>query len=209
MDRSRPVRLLRSALVTGAILSLAAGAHLVAGQTLPAPALLLLLTALLLVPVSCLAQRQLSFTSLVLILGAGQVLLHEAFTAFAAPGPCRSIPHDAGSQHGASSLDCPGSAPSLMAHDSFGDAPSLALFGGHLAAVVLTAWVMRRGEAALWLLVAWLRPLTLPAAAVVLPPTGPRSVTFDDTFLPSPWRNLRTDSRRGPPSISTVCAAPA
>lgn len=209
MDRSGPVRLLRSASITGAILSLAAGAHLVAGEKLPPAAVMLGLTALLLLTVTWLARRQLSFAALMGILVAGQVVLHEAFTALTVTGACRSLPRAHGTHGAVAELHCPESAPSVMAHETFGDASSLLLLGAHLAAVVLTAWMMRRGESALWLLVAWLRPLMSEAIVVVILPRRRRSFICEDAFLPSPWRNLRSDSRRGPPSAPALSAEPA
>jgi len=52
-------------------------------------------------------------------------------------------------------------------------------------------------------LAAWLRPLVAVPTLLFRPDAGasPIVVGAPDVFLPRPWRNLRQDSRRGPPAV--------
>ena len=78
---------------------------------------------------------------------------------------------------------------------------SILMLATHALATAACALLLAKGEAALWALAAWLRPLVrLPEA--VTPDAGtPRAVPRTPAVLPHrPWRNLRPDSRRGPPS---------
>lgn len=213
MSRHGPLRLFRSALITGAVFSLAAGGHVLGGGTLPPVEILTALTALLLMPVTWLAGRPLALPALLGILGAGQLLLHEAFTALSHPTVC--LPEapavhagHAGAAHthaaaasGSTGIHClplEVLAPAQHAADSF---DPLSMLAGHVLAAVVTAWLLSKGEASLVLLLAWLRPsvpILRPAAVL---PAGPRRFTRDSVTIPAPWRNLRTDSLRGPPAV--------
>jgi hypothetical protein len=74
------------------------------------------------------------------------------------------------------------------------------MFVAHVAATAVCALLLARGEDALWALAAWLRPLVrLPEATA--PDAGGPAVPGPPQVSPcSPWRNLRQDSLRGPPS---------
>ena len=75
------------------------------------------------------------------------------------------------------------------------------MFLAHIVATAVCALLLTKGEDALWALAAWLRPLvrlpeaTAPDAGAAPAVPGPPTDSPD-----SPWRNLRQDSRRGPPS---------
>lgn len=211
--RQAPFHLLRTGLLSIATVSLAAGAHVLAGGTLPALPVLAALIALTLL-VSVLATKvRLGLPAMTAVLGAGQLLLHEAFGALSGTtGPMAGMPtghqHDDGAafasalQHLSTGPGSPAAAASgghpLLAHD-----PGMLL--AHAAATLLTALMLARGEAALWALAAWLMPLFRVASPAALPvlsraPRAPRAP--EPPRLP--WRTLRRDRLRGPPCAVVV-----
>ena len=208
MQHHGPLRLFRSLVFTGTIVGLAAGGHVIGGGTLPAPIITLALTALLMVPVTWLSKRELSFPVLLGLLGAGQMLLHEALSTLSVSAVCQAPATGRGSHHAAtSSLHClPASPAELSAHSGAGIDP-LAMLAGHALAVLGTAWLLRQGEAALWQLLAWLRPLAVLPRVAVIPVAGPRTFAHDPILIPAPWRNLRRHSLRGPPAAALLRAA--
>lgn len=217
MQPHAPLRLLRSLIVTGVIVGLAAGGHLFGGGNLPAPMITVALAALVLVPVTWLTRRELSFTTLLGLLGAGQLVLHEAFTTLSVSAVCQA-PVTAGSHlhAGTSSLHCLPSASAaasaaasagMDAHPASGVDP-VAMLAGHVLAVLATAWFLRRGEASLWQLLAWLRPLVHVLRPVAIPVAGPTTFARNPDFIPAPWRNLRLHSLRGPPAAALLRALP-
>ncbi len=76
------------------------------------------------------------------------------------------------------------------------------MLAGHALATLLCAVLLARGEAALWALAAWLRPLLrLPVPAAPDAVAAPAAVIgWPADSVPLPWRNLRRDCRRGPPA---------
>ncbi|WP_342451683.1 hypothetical protein [Arthrobacter sp. H16F315] len=76
-----PFHALRSAMVALTVLSLAAGAHTLAGGQLPVSGILLALLALTGLAATTATRLKLNLPALAGLLGAGQLLLHEAFTA--------------------------------------------------------------------------------------------------------------------------------
>jgi hypothetical protein len=209
MELRHSLRLFRAVLITVATMCVAAAGHVLGGGALPAPGTVAVLAALLLVPVAWLAARELSFLILLGVLGAGQLLLHDAFTSFSAPSVC--LPSLAGqmSHHGqAMVMGCPAAGPASMPLHLGAGSDSPPMLAGHVLALLLTALLLRRGEVALWLLLAWLRPLVqLPQPSVVIP-VRRRTLAAGRPFVPAPWRNLRTNSLRGPPAAATPCALP-
>ena len=58
-----------------------------------------------------------------------------------------------------------------------------------------------KGEAALWALADWLRPFAgLPGPVAPVPAVRLNGLFRHVPLHRSPWRNVRQDSRRGPPS---------
>jgi hypothetical protein len=162
MRMGNALRFGRSAVVAAAVLCLAAAAHSAAGGTLPPPAVVLALAALTWLPVMILAGRRLAPVTILAVLAGGQLALHHAFELF---GTVRCLPsgvsehvgHAGHAGHAAVALDC-AAAPHA------GDSPGM--LAAHLLATALTALMLARGEAALWALAAWLRPLVqLPAVS--------------------------------------------
>ena len=104
-----PFHALRSAMVALTVLSLAAGAHTLAGGQLPSPGILLALLALTGLASTTATRLKLNFPAMAGLLGAGQLVLHEAFTAFSGPaarsrvragGHSNAAPPRAGSSSG-------------------------------------------------------------------------------------------------------------
>ncbi|WP_248762764.1 hypothetical protein [Pseudarthrobacter sp. SSS035] len=194
-----PFHFLRAASLSAGILTLAAGAHVAGGGDLPAPGILLAVLALTVLAATTATRLRLNFPAMLGVLGAGQFILHEAFTVFSSAGT--AVGTAASGLHNAHRAGA--AAPVFVAtghvHDP-GSAGFLMLLT-HALATGACALLLARGEAALWALAAWLRPLVrLPEA--VTPDAGtPRAVPGPPAVLPlRPWRNLRQHSRRGPPS---------
>lgn len=193
-----PFHLLRSSALAAAILSLAAGAHTAGGGHLPAPGIMLAVLALTALVSTAVTRLRLNLPAIVALLGAGQLALHEFFTLFSTPAlPVAPGAGPSGHRHVAVLPELiavhahapadPGSAPAMLA--------------AHALATLGCALLLAKGEAALWTLAAWLRPLAglpQPAAPDAVPPVY---AAFPPPAVHRrPWRNLREDSRRGPPS---------
>ncbi|MDZ4091655.1 MAG: hypothetical protein U1D68_10675 [Arthrobacter sp.] len=193
-----PFHALRSAMVALTVLSLAAGAHTLAGGQLPSPGILLALLALTGLASTTATRLKLNLPALAGLLGAGQFVLHEAFTAFSAP----TVPGPAGDPaHHAVPVPLPAGADSPLAASGPDPGLSLLMLAGHALATLLCAFLLARGEAALWSLAAWLRPLLrLPAPAMPDAVAVPAATGWPAESVPLPWRNLRRDCRRGPPA---------
>ena len=78
-----------------------------------------------------------------------------------------------------------------------------AMLAAHAVATLATALVLARGEAAVWALISWLRPLVRMLEALILLP-APAVPAFTQEHLPRVWRSLRLPARRGPPSAFAV-----
>ena len=188
-------RLLRTGLITSTIVGLAAGGHVAGGGSLPQPAILLALCALTVLPVSVLTKFRLSFPVLTGLLGAGQAWLHWAFNAFSTSVPAGSPVASGHAQHSAMlPVGAFGSAASAPAGD-------WQMLAAHAVATVVTAFVLARGEQALWALAAWLRPLVqLPAPFAIIPARVPGPCTAP-IVLPRDQLVRRMPARRGPPAM--------
>jgi hypothetical protein len=204
INRARiPFHSLRSALVAAVIVALAASAHIFAGGDLPAPGIMLAILALTGMASTAATRVRLNFPAMAALLGAGQLALHEAFSAFsasfqtapAAPGHHQTQATPAGIQLGAAYVD--------GSHVHQLDAPWTALMlGGHAFATIACAVLLAKSEAALWSLAAWLLPLIqLPAAVMPDVVAAPAAACPAADSPPLPWRNLRRDCRRGPPAV--------
>ncbi|HYN30560.1 MAG TPA: hypothetical protein VES95_11950 [Dermatophilaceae bacterium] len=173
-------RALRAAVAATVMVGLSTSAHTLAGGTAADPALLLVLAALV-APLCWWSTRiRLRPAHLVALLLGGQALVHLALTTMA-PAGSGTATRVAGHAHGA--LVPVLAAPGAGATDPATGAPGLLMLGAHVAATVLTAAVLARGEALLWavarrLLTSPARPtlrarpvrLGLPAPAVALTP---------------------------------------
>ncbi|TNB75789.1 hypothetical protein FHJ30_03950 [Arthrobacter sp. BB-1] len=204
-----PFHFLRASAVATAILTLAAGAHLAGGGALPAPTVMLAVLALTALGSTTATRLRLRFPAAAALLAGGQLLLHEVFAAAGVPaaaaGSGTATPH-------ASHLSGAAGLPAVLDHlygtgiygtEIYGTGATSGplMLAAHILATLGSALLLAKGEDALWALAAWLRPLVAlprPAAydggAAPLVPFAPSAVPL------RPWRNLRQDSRRGPPS---------
>jgi hypothetical protein len=184
--------------VATVILTLASGAHLAGGGQLPAPAILLAVLALTTLGSTTATRLRLGFPAMAALLGGGQLALHEVFTVFGSPGaaaPGAASPHTA-HLAGADLL-----APAAGHLHSTDAASGPLMMAGHALATVACALLLAKGEAALWALAAWLRPLAVLPRVAAVDAVPPAFASFPTAAAPRrPWRNLRQDSRRGPPS---------
>ncbi|MCC9205958.1 hypothetical protein [Arthrobacter sp. zg-Y769] len=206
-QRTDPFRLLRAGIATAVIFALASGAHLAGGGVLPEPVLLIALAAFTLAGVSITAGRRFRPDSVFLVLGAAQLGLHGAFRVLTSGVQC--LP-DTSTHHG-TAMVCPEPAPqpgSAAAHHLSDFSPlqhdaGPALFLAHLAAVVLSALALARGEDALHATAAWLRPLFTPPAPAPVPFRTARPAVISGPAAGTPrTRYCSARPQRGPPSYA-------
>ncbi|AXJ09866.1 hypothetical protein [Arthrobacter sp. PM3] len=192
-----PFHSLRAALFATTAVTLAACAHVVSGGQLPGSGILVAILALTGLACTAATRLRLGFPAATALLGAGQVVLHEAFTAFGGivPGAPAGGPH----LHGTAALPG-GTLVHLPAHEL--ESPvALLMLAGHALATLACALLLAKGEDALWALAAWLRPLIqLPTPVTPDAGAATKPVCWPADSAPLPWRNLRPDSRRGPPA---------
>jgi hypothetical protein len=191
---------LRAGVVNSLVIGIAAAAHQGAGGHLPPLALMAALSAVMMVPVTALSRRRLSFPVLTGILAAGQGFLHVAFNALSGAGPhCGPAGVAAHSHHREMVIpDCAIVAPAAVTEAVTSGVGPTAMTAAHILATVLTVLLLAKAEAALWQLRDWLRPLTQP-----LRPAGlPRVVNVRVSAVASRPRlapETRTTAPRGPP----------
>lgn len=199
-----PFHSLRAAMVAATIVTLAAAAHVLGGGELPAPGIMAAVLALTGLAATAATRLQLHFPAMASLLGAGQLVLHEAFSAFSSPAGTRQAGapgHHSTAWPPGITLDTAGStAGHLHQFDSAWTAGIM--LGGHALATLACALLLAKGEAALWSLAAWLRPLIqFPQAAMPDVVAAPAAAGWPADSAPLPWRNLRTDCPRGPPAV--------
>ncbi|MGF4044998.1 hypothetical protein ACX800_17165 [Paenarthrobacter nitroguajacolicus] len=194
-----PFHALRSGAISIVVVLLAAVAHLVGGGELPSAPVLLALVALTTLAATLATRFKLNFFTMAGLLGAGQLALHEAFTALSPIAVSQQqTNHHLGGEAFSTGLDI-----SATHTHELGTAFGAMMFVGHVLATIVSAVILAKGEDALWQLAAWLRPLLALPTLVFRPDAGasPVAVGAPDVFIPRPWRNLRQDSRRGPPAV--------
>jgi hypothetical protein len=172
---SREARLVRGLVVAASGAGLAVGGHLAAGGGLPSKPAVLLLVLLASAACTLLSDREWSFGRLLVALGAVELLVHLAM----------------GLDHGAMS-------------GAVRPGPSgWAMLGAHAAAALLSAWMLRCGEAMYWRIVERLRPRPLPRV-LALRVTSELAVgaSADPGPLQSLLRLTDAASRRGPPTLA-------
>ncbi len=204
---SAPFRWLRSAAIGVTILALAAGAHTLAGGVLPAPILMLALTALTGVVSVAVTSIRVPLALMLALLGASQLLLHNAFDLLSNPMVSTAPLVDPAMAHhlmGVPTALAPqATAMAQMSMQPGHPLAALAMMLAHVGAILAAAVVLAKGEEALWLLADWLRPLArLAAQANVAVAPFPSLTAANGPIRPQPWRNLRADSRRGPPAVA-------
>jgi len=190
---------LRSGAVSLVIVLLAATAHLAGGGELPTAPVLIGLVALTALASTLATRFKLNVVTMAGLLGAGQLALHEAFTAL---GPVSASGQRTMHHLGADPLSSGVDIAATHTHE-LGTAFGTLMLIAHIVATIGSAVILARGEDALWQLAAWLRPLLTVPTLVFRPDAGtsPVAVSSPKVFIPRPWRNLRQDSRRGPPAV--------
>lgn len=194
---SAPFRFSRAVAFTAAMFALAAGAHVLAGGLLPQPAILAGIVALVLAPVTMLSKTKINVPAMIGLLGSSQLVLHWAFDAFSVSASFTSA---AGAHSHDASAVSPAAVGLMPEHAAVPGALMLAL---HAAATLATALVLGKGEAAVWALAAWLRPLVRILAAVAIP-EWPHLSAPAAVVIPFRWRNLRLPALRGPPAFQAA-----
>lgn len=190
-------RLSRAAVVSGATVFLAAGAHAMAGGSLPDPLIVAGLLAIAALPAVWLCGRKVSPAAMIAVLGAGQLVLHEAFGVLSqSSATAPALAPTAGHVHVLGPIA--GHAVGAAGHSE-----GAGMLLAHALATLATALLLARGEAALWALGDWLRPLVrvLALPAIVPAPTAP---AFTEETLPGSQSVWRLPALRGPPAS---CAA--
>lgn len=172
--RRGAIRAVRISVLGATSMALATTAHLVGGGSLP-PTTVLLVSGLVvgLVAVTATARRC-RFGMLVALLAVEQVVLHWLFAGSATMAGCHGDPLTTG--HHGGTVDAMGCAAATA--DGMGLAAAglagPAMWLAHAAAVLVTAWLLARGEAWLWRMAA-----KVVEAATATPadrPVGPRMV---------------------------------
>jgi uncharacterized membrane protein YoaK (UPF0700 family) len=194
-----PFHALRSGAIALVIVALAAGAHVVGGGLLPMAPVLLALLALTALATTLATRFKLNVVTMAALLGAGQLALHEAFTAL---GPVAAGTTAAAHHLGNEPLNPALHTVTEHTHE-VGTTVGVLMLLAHIAATLGSSILLAKGEDALWQLAAWLRPLVALPTLLFRPDAGasPVAVGAPDVFIPRPWRNLRQDSRRGPPAV--------
>lgn len=196
-DARIPFHALRSAMTAGAVVTLAAYAHALAGGQLPATGILLAVLALTGLACTAATRFRLGSTAMTGVLGAGQYLLHEAFTVLG--GPLPPADRKAFSHHPAPAAPATGLFEHIVPAGPDSSFAALML-AGHVLATLACGLLLAKGEDALWSLAAWLRPLfRLPEPGTREGAVPPAPGGWPAGCAPRPWRNLRPDCRRGPP----------
>lgn len=170
-------RLARAAAFGTATLALASGAHVSAGGELPSMMVLAVLVLPLMLAAMILTSRRCGPVLLVGALAAAQILLHETLMAVTSHVPVEMFPAEMGAHHAAQALISDQvsshSASALGGLDMAGpEGWPIAMKAMHVAATVVTALLLARGEKALWRLVARLLPKLLRIPRLLL--CGPR-----------------------------------
>lgn len=196
--RRTPFHLLRASALGTVMMTLAAGAHLAGGGALPQPVIMLAMLALTALAGTTATRLKLGFPSMAALLAGGQWALHEVFAGFSVP-PAAALPSGtAGHDHPSGSAVL---APVVDHLYGPGTPSGPVMLAAHVLATLACAFLLAKGEDALWALAAWLRPLfVLPRPVRSDGGTAPAAAPSPSAVPLRPWRNLRQDRRRGPPS---------
>ena len=187
-------RLARAASFGVATLALAAGAHVAAGGGLPSMTVLAVLAVPVMVAAMALTGRRCGPVLLLASMAGAQVLLHETLEALTA-----QVPSDMAGQMSTASAAMGGHA---MAHAG---GWSVAMTAAHVAATLVTALLLARGEQALWQLVSRLLP-RLPGDPVVVGSRPRRAPALVSVPALAPSVASGGPGLRGPP-VRFVAAA--
>jgi hypothetical protein len=147
-------RAARVGVLGGLSLLLATGAHVLGGGSLPGAGVLLVAALVLGLLAAVVTVRRCRFALLAGLLGVQQLALHELFTVAGAARTCTL--GASGPASAAHPGHVPGVARLITSCASEGGmqmttgVPGWVMWAAHLGAVLVTAWVLARGEAWLW-----------------------------------------------------------
>ncbi|SEE84038.1 hypothetical protein SAMN04489740_2741 [Arthrobacter alpinus] len=216
-----PFKLLRTTLVGSTILGLAAGAHLLAGGTLPAWPVMAAIVALHIMFSTIVTKFRLTLPTMLGLLAGSQVVLHKGFDvlshsahlmpgAVTNSGSAQTLGHHTLSPEAhASAMLTQATSTGASGLETIGHASAMSgwMLAAHIVATLAAAGLLAYGENALWSLARWLRPLYRRAAVVLLQPAPSAPAGVIPRPLPRlPWRNIRPDTRRGPPVRTAIFA---
>ena len=205
-----PFKLLRTTVVGATVMGLAAGAHLAAGGTLPVAPVMAALLAIHILCSSIATKFRLRLPAMTVLLASSQLVLHESFDALSHGARLTGVPGNGMSADAQTAAMLAHASPAVnvgaeaMVHASHMTGWMMA---AHAASTLAAAGLLAYGENALWSLANWLRPLYRRAAVVLLLP--PRTTVPGIVVRPLrrlPWRNVRPNTRRGPPRRAAVIA---
>ncbi|MBO1268678.1 hypothetical protein [Arthrobacter cavernae] len=201
MHQHAPLRFLRACLISTATVALAAAAHTAAGGHLPDTHILALLAVLSLAPVMLLSRYRLGLAAMTGILTTSQTALHLAFTALAGTtGHCTGPGIPGHGHHQAFAIPDCATAGDLVSGHLLAGLPGASMLAAHALATAATALLLAHGEATLWQLVAWLKPLAAILRPIDMPARARiRSLRSESVAVPHP--GLRIPALRGPPQL--------
>lgn len=172
------VRAARTGVLGGTSLFLATGAHVLGGGSLPDVGVLLVAGMLLGLLAAVLTARRVRLPALLALLGVQQLALHELFGLAAAAPACTPTAsayagHAGHAGHlGGADPFMSGCATAAGGMAAMPGTSAWAMTAAHVLAVLVTAWVLARGEAWLWRTVA---RVVAAAGLAVGKPSLPRS----------------------------------
>ncbi|WP_052596213.1 hypothetical protein [Luteipulveratus mongoliensis] len=186
-------RLARAGSFALVAVALSLTAHVAAGGSPPSVGVVAATTFGILCPATLLAGRRIGRPTMLVMLGLAQLGLHTAFERLGGHAEsCTPSGH-----HHAQTVTC-GSSGAAAEHVSTGPLMVLA----HIAATVLLALLLARGEDILWALAACFG-LRLPATSGRLPVSRRLAHPVPAVAAPPP-AFLRLPRRRGPPQAALV-----
>ena len=188
-------RLARAATFGVAVLTIAAGAHVSAGGALPSVTVLALLVVPVTVAALAVTSRRCGLALLLGSMGAAQVILHQTLMALTT-----QVPSDMASQMSAHPAAAMGGQAMAQA-----DGRSVTMTAAHVLATVVTAFLLARGEQALWQLVSRMLP-ALPSEPIVLGHGCPQTPALVSVPALAPSLVSGGLGLRGPP-VRLVAAA--
>lgn len=154
------IRLVRAGVLGGLSLLLATGAHVVGGGSLPGAGVLFVAAVLLGLLAALVTARRCHFGVLAVLLGVQQLALHELFSLAGAARACllgtsgTTSPAHAGHAVHAGLEQTASACAAADGMQMTTSVPGWVMWAAHLGAVLVTAWLLARGEAWLWRVVA-------------------------------------------------------
>ncbi|MBD8079608.1 hypothetical protein [Cellulosimicrobium arenosum] len=210
-----PSRVVRAVLVATLVLALTAAAHRVGGGSLPDPLVVAALAAFTVAGTTAAARARFTVPRLVVLLGGAQLVLHGALTWLGGHDPhgtvggASCVSATAGHAGHGSALACGTSSGSATVPDVAGSLATHAhhtsgtagwvMLAAHVAATVVLALVLARGERAFERLLGWLSSRLVRVPRTVTLPTAPRAAVVVARVRRLAHRHAGAAPTRGPP----------